>query len=63
MWGGFVGWYPSTPFQGIAGYGMPAQGGPTGFAGYGAGPKYPGTPYTNNGYPGIILIYRTGSEP
>jgi len=63
MWGGIVGWYPSVPLQGYAAYNMPSTGGPIGNAGFGAGPNFTGTPYTNNGYPGRILIYRTGSEP
>lgn len=61
-YGGVVGWYPNSYFQGLGAYGMPqSAGGPHGSAGQGAGPGNPPS-YTNNGYPGRIIIYRSGSE-
>ena len=62
-YGGAPGWYPHPYFKGLGAYGMPQPaGGPHGNAGYGAGPKWT-SPYTNDGYPGRIIIYKSGSEP
>ena len=62
-YGGANGWYPHPYFKGLGAYGMPQPaGGPHGVAGYGGGPKWT-SPYTNDGYPGRIIIYRSGSEP
>lgn len=62
-YGGSTGWYPHPYYKGLGAYGMPQPaGGPHGSAGYGAGPKWT-SPYTNDGYPGRIIIYKSGSEP
>ena len=62
-YGGANGWYPHPYFKGLGAYGMPQPAGGThGVAGYGGGTKWT-APYTNDGYPGRIIIYRSGSEP